>query len=70
MGNLQTSDGKGPPKSGTKGGGRQKMRLLGGKKGAKAEEWTSVVPEETEKIVPAVLETPQTIPEECKTISR
>ncbi|XP_076265744.1 formin protein cappuccino isoform X1 [Rhynchophorus ferrugineus] len=47
MGNLQTVEGgKSASKSGQKTGNRSKMRLLGGKKGAKTEEWTSVVPED------------------------
>ncbi|CAG9772988.1 unnamed protein product [Ceutorhynchus assimilis] len=64
MGNLQTSEGSTKASKGhQKSGGRQKMRLLGGKKSsiAKTEEWTSVVPEENEveKVILPVVETPQ-----------
>lgn len=49
MGNLQTNEGgKSGSKGGQKSATKSKMRLLGGKKGAKTEEWTSVVPEENE----------------------
>lgn len=51
MGNLQTSDGgKGGQKAGQKTGARQKIRLLGGKKAAKTEEWTSIASESGEEV--------------------
>ncbi|XP_048524534.1 formin-2 isoform X2 [Dendroctonus ponderosae] len=62
MGNLQTSDGgKGASKSAQKATGRQKMRLLGGKKAAKTDEWTKVVPDtdEEDKTAISAVQTPQ-----------
>lgn len=48
MGNLQTSDGgKGAAKGGQKSGPRQKMRLLGGKKTSKTDDWVAVVPDDS-----------------------
>lgn len=47
MGNLQTSDGgKGAAKGGQKSGARQKMRLLGGKRTSKTDDWVAVVPDD------------------------
>lgn len=75
MGNLQTSDGgKGASKSAQKATGRQKMRLLAGKKAAKTDEWTKVVPDtdEEDKTAVSAVQTPQICEEEdpFKNVSR